>query len=133
MSAKTIVADVSCCRDNHNRIHIEVKCDKSNVRFLDILLTAEQFGKLITGAYMSELPVKVEHLDLVGKKKVREDRSVVWPSNRIGSREEQEQFIIDNCQEEGWKVYPALRSQNSVSHKNGETILNYAVYKYVSE
>lgn len=133
MPAKTIVADISCCRDNRNQIHIEVRCDKSHVRFLDIHLTPEQFGMMVTGAYLSELPVEVEHLDLVGKTKVRENRSVVWPSDRIGSREEQEQFIIDNCQEEGWKVYPALRSQSSVSHKNGVTTLNYSVYKYVSE
>lgn len=131
MSTKVIIGDISCCRDNHNRIHIEVKCDASNVRFLDIHLSAEQFGKLVTGAYLSEIPVTVNQLDKVGLSKVVESRSVIYPKE-FGNRDEQEQFIKDNCQEEGWIVSPYLRSQTSVKTVKGMTTLNYSVYKYVS-
>lgn len=133
MSSKVIVAGIHCSRTSRNQIHIEFKCDSSNVSFLDIQLSPEQFAMLITGAYLSEIPVTVSHLDRVGMTKVHEKRNVVFTGARNYDRDEQEQFIKDNCQEEGWIVNATLRSQTSVGYKDGKTILNYSVYKFVDD
>lgn len=130
MSTKVIKGELSCARTNHNKIHIQVQCSSSNAKFLDIELTTEQFGQLVTGLYLSDIDVRVDRLEIVGKKKVAESRSVEFPLENF-RREDQEQWLIDNCQEEGWTINPYLRSQSSVKHVDGNTILNYHVYKYI--
>ena len=130
MSTKVIKGEISCARTNHNKIHIAIKCSSSRAEFLDVEITAEQFGQLVTGMYLSDINMSVDKLDIVGKKKVVEVRSVEF-SNKNGLREYQEQWLVDNCQEEGWTINPYLRSQSSVKYVDGKTILNYTVYKYI--
>ena len=130
MSTKVIKGAISCSRTNHNKIHIEVQCSSSRAKFLDIELTADEFGRLVTGMYLSDINIQVDKLDIVGKKKVAEPRSVEFPFDSI-SRESKEKWLIDNCQEEGWTVNPYLGSQSSVKHVDSKTFLNYTVYKYI--
>lgn len=130
MPAKTIVGEMSCCRDNHGKIHIEIQCSSSGVHFVDILLEAEQFAMLVTGAHISDIPLKVNGLDRVGKTKIRESRQVLLPLETY-SRDEQEKWLVDNCQEEGWILNPYLRSQSSQVRIDGTNYLNYSVYKYI--
>lgn len=130
MSTKIIKGEILCARTNQNKIHIEVQCSSSRAKFLDIELTPEQFGQLVTGLHLSDITLKVDKLDIVGKKKVAETRSVECPLDSI-SRESKEKWIIDNCQEEGWTVSPYLGSQSSVKYVDDKTILNYHVYKYI--
>lgn len=130
MSTKVILGDISCCRTNHNKMHIEFKCDKSNTRFLDIVLDLEDFAKLITGAYVSDIPMTVSGLDLVGKTRVRESRRVEFPL-KTWNRDEQEKWLVDNCQEDGWILDSYLRSQSSHVTLDGKPYLNYSVYKYI--
>lgn len=129
-----ILTNVSLTRDNHCMYTLQVGDESSNTPIVKIRLTGEQFAFMVTGMYMSELKAECSnHLDRVGKKKIRESRSVVFPKDYPGNREDKELFIRDTCQESGWIVDSYLRSQSSVSYKGGETILNYSVYKFVSE
>ena len=128
--SKVITGEMSCSRNNHNKINIRVQCSESGANFLSIELTAEEFGKLITGLHMPDLTMEVNHLSRVGKRHVREDRSVEYPYVHR-TRNEMEVWLMLNCRESGWTLNSTLNSQSSVEYVDGKTILNYSVFKFV--
>jgi len=118
---------VTISRNSKDMVNIAVKDEISKIRFLELSLTLEDFGWLMTG--MSEIKSEgvVKGLQYVGKTKVSEDRLVEYPQylefNEVGIRA----WIEANCQEEGWLLDSYLGSNGSV--KNG--VAKYSVYKYV--
>lgn len=130
MSAKTIVGEMSCCRNNKGEIHIEIQCSSSGAHFVDVILKPEQFAMFITGAHISGIPVTVNKLDIVGKTKIRESRQVLFPMD-THNRDDREKWLVENCQEEGWILNKYLGSQSSQVMIDGKRYLNYSVYKYI--
>lgn len=130
MSSKVIMAELGITRSSDGNYYIRIGCETSHTTFCELKLTGEQFAEAITGLYSTDIPATVNGLDRVGKKRVRESRSVVCPLDTF-SRDDQEKWLIDNCQEDGWILDPYLRSQSSVKRVDNKYELNYAVFKYI--
>ncbi len=85
---------------------------------------------------LSNMPVEcdgeVRNLERVGKKWVREERSVVYP-HRDTDKKVVTQWLIDNMQEEGWTLNTYLGSQSSFVYNpnTGQYTINYSVEKWV--
>jgi hypothetical protein len=112
-------------------ILIEVTDSLSRQRFVSVEMGYSDFAEAITG--MGEVPVSFElrNPERVGLKKVSEDREVFAPERHCG-RKDYEDWLRDNCQEEGWILNPYLGAQNSIVYRgNGRPMLRYSVYRYV--
>lgn len=133
MSTKVINCELQIGRDSRNSFNIEVKDEASGNRFLRISMSAEQFAMAITGLYSSGITAEISGLENVGKVRVRERRSVEFTGDRkvAYARDGLENWLEENCQEEGWILDTYLGSQKSRQTVADKTFLNYAVYKYV--
>jgi hypothetical protein len=81
-----------------------------------------------------QVTATVQGLNVVGKRKVIEPRSVECSLSSMASKEDYTRWLVENAQEEGWTLDPYLGSQGSVTHSDKENpILNYRVFKYVKE
>ena len=129
---KTIKTNITIARGSDDVVRIYIEDDSSRTQFLEIKLDYESFARVITGLHGVECESLVHGLEYVGKKRVTENRSVVCPLDTY-DREKFQQWIVDNCQEEGWLISSYLGSQSSVVHREGKTTLNYRVTKYVEE
>lgn len=130
MSRETVNFDMYIGRNNRDEIHIEFTCSESGVRAFDVRLAPEQFGLLITGRSLSDVPVTYNG-DGVGKRKIIEKRTFVVSKHM--SRDKAEQFLLENAQEPGWNLDNYLGSQTSITHNPGHEggyLLNYRVFKY---
>ena len=126
--------NISIARSSNNMINIRLRDKASRTEFVDVQMTLEDFASAVTG--LSEVGVvgTVRGLEKVGKVRVLESRQTVYPGNSYDDRAKQESYIVENCQEEGWELLPALRSQGSIQKgTTGETLLNYSVVKYVEQ
>lgn len=126
--------NISITRDSNNMINIRLRDKASRTEFVDVQMTLEDFALAMTGRAEADVIGDVRGLDRVGKVKVLESRQTVYPGNIYDDRAKQESYIVDNCQEDGWELLPALRSQGSIQRgTTGETLLNYSVVKYVEQ
>lgn len=132
MSNNIINGEMQITRCNHNKIHIEVQCSDSLAHFLAIELTTDQFAMLVTGCHQSDIKMEVRGLDKVGKVRVRETRQALCPIKSY-DRDLLEQWIVDNCKEDGWIISQGLRSQNSIKSVDNGTLLNYSVCKWIDK
>lgn len=124
---------VTISRNSSDEVNIRIHDSASGLEFVDIQMTLENYAMLITGLSRVEAIGEVRGLDKVGKRRVNEQRSVVCP---IGGYDKKvfQQWLIDNCQEEGWELDSYLGSQNSLGlNDKGERVLNYSVRKYVED
>lgn len=125
--------NLSISRNSKERIYIEVICNESRARFLQLDLSLEEYAQVITGLSHLEVEGEVKDLDKVGKTKVREQRSVVVAED-IGRqpKEQLEDWLTRNCSEDGWILNTYLNSQGSVVYNGVDKYtINYSVYKYV--
>lgn len=131
MSTEQVIkASVSCARSSNGLIYLTIECEKSHAKFAEIVFTPNQFANVITNLHTSDIDVKVNHLDRVGKTRILEPRQVRSPIQSY-SREKNEQWLREHCQEEGWLLNSYLGSQKSIQMVDGVTLLNYSVYKYI--
>lgn len=114
------------------KIRISIRDQLSRNQFLEIEVGYAEFATILTGLSEVEVDFQVNNLENVGKTRVTESRKVTYPGQSY-DRNKLEDWLKENCKEEGWKVIPYLGSQNSRSYENGKTILNYSVEKYVDE
>lgn len=124
-----ITASLSIGRRSDGLIIFSAKDDASLSEFFVAEMTPNNFAMMITGLSFVETPCEVRGLDIVGKTKIRESRTVVCPLKSY-DRKALEQWLIDNCQEDGWLLDKYLGSQTSTFSTEGGTGLNYAVYRY---
>lgn len=125
-----IRAAITISRDSSDTIRLRVFDNAASVEFVDARLTLEDFARALTGqAYIASV-VDVRGLDVVGKVKIVEARKVLRPTKHE-RREEDEQWLRENCAEPGWTVNAALGSQGSRVGTEEGTLLNYSVYKHV--
>jgi hypothetical protein len=130
MSSKVIMGELAITRSSDGNIYLRIEDSNSHAKFVELKLTLEQFAEAVTGLHTSDVEMTVTHLDRVGKSRVREHRSVVCPLDSW-KRELLQQWLITNCQEEGWILDSYLGSQTSTKSVDGGTLLNYAVFKFV--
>ena len=124
-----INGSLSVSRGSDDKIRIRVRDEASNAEFLVAELTPHDFAMMITGLSGIEAKCEVRGLEVVGKKRIREQRTVIYPKKSY-DRTQLEQWLEDNCQEDGWFLDSALRSQSSTFYSGTGTGLNYAVYRY---
>ena len=119
-------------RNSKDKICIQVRDETSRNNFVTISISLEDFAFAITGLSEIKCSAEVKRLDIVGKYKVRENRSVVCPIDTY-DKNILSQWLANNCQEQGWELDTYLGSQKSVQYKDNFRILNYSVVKYVKE
>lgn len=125
----TYKANVTISRRSDDFVYIAIQDNNSRSEFVEVKLSLEDYGKLITGLSSVEGEAEYRKLDCVGKIKVVEARSVVCPINTF-DKAVLGRWLVENCQEDGWKLNTHLGSQKSVDSSGGKTKLNYSVYKY---
>lgn len=116
-------------------ISFEIFDPKSCTEFFRGKMSMEAFAQAITGLSRQAIEGELRCADQVGKFRVYESRSTQAPDLGYGKRDEYEQWLRDNCQEEGWAIDAYLRSQGSISFGNpeGTATLKYGVFKFVDE
>lgn len=120
------------CSNGDKYISIQIKDENSRIQFFDGKISLSDFAEALTGLSGLEIISEVRGLENVGKVRVVEPRSVECPLDTY-SRGELEQWIEDNCQEQGWIVSSYLGSQSSVQRKGNKNILHYSVVKFCDE
>lgn len=124
-----IDVEVGITRTSRDEIHIRFQDKTSRAQFVDVTMTPADFTMALTGLYGVEAKAVVKGLDVVGKTKIVERRSIECPLSTY-DKKELAAWLEANAKEEGWRVDTYLGSQSSVSHLNGKTILNYSVTRY---
>ncbi len=128
-------AQVTISRNSRDEITLRVKDESSRVLVCEVTLTLEDYALLITG--MSEIPGKVSYgeLDFVGKKKVIEQRKIIYHTD---NKEEIRGYLIELHLNDDWIPDLALNTQNSIVYnrhgylsKDGTYTVNYSVHKFV--
>lgn len=125
-----LLGEICITRSNNGAYYIRIEDSASSRQFVELTLTAKQFAEAVTGLYTSDVEMEVQHLDKVGKQRIRQERQVLCPLEDYKT-EVLSQWLIDHCQEEGWTLDTYLGSQKSVKSVDGGKLLNYAVIKYV--
>ena len=116
------------------RVCIRVRDNASRNTFVTIEVPLADFTRVLMGLAEVHVPVTVQGLNVVGKRKVIEPRSVECPLSSMASKEDYIRWLVENAQEEGWTIDPSLNSQGSVTRSaKGNPVLNYRVFKYVKE
>ena len=128
----TINTRLSISRNSSGMINIRIRDESSRNEFINLKISPENFGLALTGLSEMECYAEVNKLSIVGKYKVTEKRSVECPVDTY-DKSVLSEWIINNCQEEGWELNTYLGSQNSVVYRNNQRVLNYSVVKYVEK
>ena len=123
-------AKVSISRNNHDMISIRIKDCASGVTFTEVHMRPEEFSLALTGLSYQDAELRINGLEFVGKKCIREERRILCPLNTY-DRELLTKWLNENAQEEGWIVDTYLGSKNSIAHIKDTMYLNYSVVKYV--
>jgi hypothetical protein len=128
--SKDKYVNVTITRTSRDLISIRLRDSASRIEFVDVTMSLDDFARAVTG--LSEISAKAElrGLEHVGKTKQIEQRRVECPIKSY-SRDVLQNWLEENCQEEGWIINSYLGSQNSISYKDDKTIINYSVYRYI--
>jgi len=135
MTTRKIHATITISRpsyhDGRKAIRITINDQASRIEFLDAEISMEDFAECLTGHGHQPIEIELRGMDVVGKTRVRETRTIEYTGSNSWEREVLEQWLQDNAQEEGWIIDHYLGSQSSIDHMDGKTFLNYSVHKYV--
>lgn len=126
-----IKASITISRDSNDIINVRIEDRASHIEFARMEFTPHDFMMALIGlSSVDAQSAEVIGLDAVGKRKVTETRSIVYPGKSYDDRDKMRAWLIENGKEEGWIVHPHLGSQRSISTVTGKTTLNYSVYRY---
>lgn len=128
-----IQATLSLSFPSQGGVSIRLRDNASRIEFVDAEISHEEFSRALSS--LQERPLiecEVRGLQYVGKKSITERRSIECPLKSY-DRDVLSTWLKENAQEGGWLVSTYLGSQSSINHKDGKTILNYSVTKYVEE
>jgi hypothetical protein len=131
MKEQKLNFEISCGRDSSDQVNIRIQDVNSRVEFVEVNLSLDQFALMITGLSYIKCTGSVKRLEVVGKTRITEKRSVLYTGAGFASRENMQQWLLDTQQEEGWSIDNYLGSQRSVIYQNGHHTLHYCVYKYM--
>lgn len=131
--AKKITASITISRDSSDAINISIVDELSRQRFVRVTMTPHEFAMAVTGLSSIEAQAEVVGLEYVGLRKIIEKRSAICPLSFCDKRELAD-WLLANCQEEGWTINTYLGSQGSIGHNiEGGRQLNYSVFRYTSD
>jgi hypothetical protein len=121
---------LSISRPSNGGISLRIEDKLSGIEFIDAAISLDEFAEAITGLSSRPMMAEVRGLNYIGKKKVRESRSIECPIKSY-DRNILKQWLKENANEDGWIIDTYLGSQKLIVTEKDKTILNYAVYKYV--
>ena len=126
-----IKANICISRDSSDTMRLKVQDEASRATFLELEISPHDLMMALTGlAYVDAKNAEVRALDVVGKNKVTEPRSIKYPGNPFDSRIDMQTWLTGNANEDGWIVNPYLGSQTSIARNGDDVILRYSVYRY---
>lgn len=120
---------ITIARNSHDEIQIEVRDETSHISFLHVTMTPEQLGMAITGRVEVPVTFDLSGVEWVGKRKVRERRQAKYPG-QCYDRDKLAAWLESEHAEPGWTIDLYLGSQGSLAHLDGETTVNYWVYRW---
>ena len=123
---------VTVSRASNDRVYIRVEDETSRIEFLDVGMTLEDFGSLITGLAYRPASGEVRNLENVGKVLKREQRTAEYPGTEY-NKEIIRAWLLESHQEPGWTIDSYLGSQTSIVPNNGRVLVNYAVFRFVEK
>lgn len=121
---------VTISRDSNDRVRIRFRDEASGIEFAEASLSVEAFGYAVTGLSEQEADLNVKGLQCVGKLRVFERREIDCPLDTY-NKDVLSAWLKENAKEDGWILDAYLGSQNSISRRDGITVLRYGVIKYV--
>lgn len=110
---------ISCSRDNHDRYWLRIKDADAVNASVEIELSPAQFAYLVSGTVVDGAKGSIHRRESFGKVRISEDREVECPMPSHSGRDALRQWLLDNCQEDGWELDAYLGSQGSV-HSKGD-------------
>lgn len=132
---EALQGNITISRGSNDVIRIEIEDKASGIRFVNVKITPEQLGLLVTGRSFIPCEMEVRSLQYLGKTYVSERRSLTVPQTTFKSyffdKNELSAYLVENAQEDSWLINPYLGSQASISYHDGNVTLNYSVFKYV--
>jgi hypothetical protein len=116
---------------------ISVVDTNSRIGFIEIQLKPEDIANMLAGSQATG-KVTVRGLDKVGKKLVREHRSMLIPRKMVYDKVATSAYLteeeLEECEAGGWTLDLYLGSQSSFQPFNSELYkVNYNRFKYVDE
>lgn len=128
-----IKANICISRDSSDMMRLKVQDEASRATFLEIEMTPHDLMMCLTGlGHVDTKSAEVRDLSVVGKVKIAEKRTIVYPGSSFDSRADKENWLSENGAPEGWIVNPYLGSQGSIGRNGDETLLHYTIHRYVS-
>lgn len=118
--------------DEREVIAIEIYDNASRTTFCRVQVGMADFAAALTGQSQMPADIEVRGLSNVGLVKLTESRCITLPG-RLHDRKALQQWLTDNCQEEGWIIDNYLGSQGSIRWSDEGAVLNYSVHKFVSK
>ena len=112
-------------------IRIAIMDETSRARFVELEIGLADFTSVLTGLSEVKCNGTVRNLEVVGKRKVQEKRSLLYTGDYC-KRSELEEWLSENGKEEGWEVDTYLGTQTSVVYQQDGSsyMLNYRVFRY---
>lgn len=123
-------ATATLSRTNRGTVVMTLEDNVSHIDFVEFEMDMAEFGKFVSGSGSATCNASVQGFDKLGKRKVTEDRSILFPV-RIYDVDKLEAWLRDNVSEEDWTVNYSLRSQGSIVGQDNGILLNYTVTRYV--
>lgn len=113
-------------------VSITLVDEASRVEFVDAEISYEEFARGLGSLQARPLTVcEVRGLELVGKKRIWERRSIICPLDTF-DKQALAAWLEENAQEEGWILNTYLGSRDSISRSaEGGTRINYSMTRYV--
>jgi len=117
-----------------SRMNIEIQDENSDIKFLELSLSLEDFTRAITGQACIPIEFEIRGLDNVGKIKEQKELVFEMPKSNYG-----EQRIIDALKyaslaaEPGWSVNNYFSSQNSFFQKDDKYYARTTQYRYMEK
>lgn len=131
MIAKDVNATLSISYSSNRKVNIRLRDEVSRVEFFSGDMEYEDFTAALSslqGQAFAE--AEVRNLDAIGKTKMRKNVSIVCPLDSFDTKK-LEEWLKLNAVHPGWEVDTCLASRNSVQRKDGQTTLNYHIFKFV--
>lgn len=123
-------ASITITRSSDDVIRVKLVDENSRIPFVEAQISLEDFARALTGLAYVPVAAEYNNLENVGKFKVSEPRRMLLRAD-CHDRKEMAEWLLENCQEDGWTIDAYLGSQGSVITSGNKTYLNYRVYKYV--
>jgi hypothetical protein len=101
MDRKYYPGEISFSRNNHNEMHFHID-DANGSRIVDVYMTPEQFGLMISGLSNQECKFALTNLNVVGKK--REIKTELVPYSDYRNNEEEMRKALAPFEIDGWKA-----------------------------